>query len=232
MSQNKNGLLVFGAHPDDVEFGCGGIVALEIQRRPVHLVVCSLGEAGTRGTPEIRRGEAEKAAQILGATLEFIDLVGDGHIEVTAANSMVVAGLIRRVQPALVLAPTLAENQHPDHCRVGKIVRDAARVARYGGLEELKNLPIHAIQALFYYAITASAEPPILVDVSSVVETWTASMQAHASQLAGRPYVELALTRSHLLGMAAGVEYAIGLYPNDPVLISELSQVGRSARTF
>ena len=52
-------LLVFGAHPDDIEFGCGGIVALEVRAgRRVHLVTCSKGEAGTHGTPDQRVAEA------------------------------------------------------------------------------------------------------------------------------------------------------------------------------
>ena len=48
--------------------------------------------------------------------------------------------IIRRVRPGIVLAPSLVENQHPDHARLGRLVRDAARLARYGGVEELRAL--------------------------------------------------------------------------------------------
>ena len=66
-------LLVFGAHPDDIEFGCGGVIARETRGgRPAHLVVCSRGEAATHGTPAQRIVEAKKSAAILGATVEFI----------------------------------------------------------------------------------------------------------------------------------------------------------------
>jgi LmbE family N-acetylglucosaminyl deacetylase len=75
-------LLAFGAHPDDIEFGCGGVVASETQAgRKVHFVVCSRGEAGTYGTPKERVAEAEKSAGLLGATIEFIELDGDAHLE-------------------------------------------------------------------------------------------------------------------------------------------------------
>ena len=63
-------LLAFGAHPDDLEFGCGGVIALEaLAGRSVHLVVCSRGESGTNGTPEVRMAEARTAAQMLGAEM-------------------------------------------------------------------------------------------------------------------------------------------------------------------
>jgi len=52
------------------------------------------------------------------------------------------------------LAPQPDENQHPDHSAAGKIIRDAARLARYGGLKELKDLPAHKITGLYYYFVT------------------------------------------------------------------------------
>ena len=59
-------LLAFGAHPDDIEFGCGGVVALETRGgRPAHLVVCSRGESATHGTPAERTLEAERGAPLL-----------------------------------------------------------------------------------------------------------------------------------------------------------------------
>jgi LmbE family N-acetylglucosaminyl deacetylase len=232
-------LLAFGAHPDDIEFGCGGVIAREtLAGRKAHFVVCSLGEAGTHGTPKQRAAEAKKAAVLLGATIEFLELDGDAHLEIRAAHAIKLGEVIRRVRPSVVLAPSLVENQHPDHARLGKLVRDAARLARYGGLKELRRLKPHAIEQLFFYAVTPEAEPreitPVLIDVSApeIVSTWTVAMAAHASQMSTRNYAELQLTRARLLGARAGVGHAIALFPNEPLVFESLTHAGRGARKF
>jgi hypothetical protein len=118
------------------------------------------------------------------------------------------------------------------------LVRDAARLARYGGLKELRRQPRHAIEQLFFYAVTPEAEPrditPVLVDVSvpEIVSTWTKAMNAHASQTGARSYVELQMSRARYHGLRAGVSHAIPLFPNDPPVVSSLMQIGRSARKF
>lgn len=232
-------LLVFGAHPDDVEFGCGGVLVNEVNHgRAVHLVVCSYGESATHGTAEERELDTSRAADIMGATVEFADLGGDAHIQFTVDNAVKLAAIVRRVRPAVVLAPTLVRNQHPDHATLGELVRDACRLARYGGVVELKGLLPHAVGQLFFYAITSQAEPsdvmPVLIDVSApdVMATWTRAMQAHGSQVAARDYVELQLTRARLRGLSAGTGHAIALFPADPLLFDRLATVSRSARAF
>jgi LmbE family N-acetylglucosaminyl deacetylase len=231
-------LLAFGAHPDDIEFGAGGIIARETRAgRPAHFVICSRGEAGTNGTPEQRTREAKAAAKILGASVEFIELDGDARLEVKAAHARKLAAILRRHHPGIVLAPTTEPNQHPDHGRLGQLVRDATRLARYGGLRELKSRPPHAVGQLFFYALSPGSVPtatPLLVNISdrAVVEAWTRSMEAHASQMKTRNYVELQLARGRVLGLDAGVAYAQALYPNDPLLVDSLAAVGRGARRF
>jgi N-acetylglucosamine malate deacetylase 1 len=232
-------LLAFGAHPDDIEFGCGGIIAKETQAgRKVYFIICSRGEAGSNGTPKTRTAEAKEAARLLGATVEFVDLGGDAHFEIRAAHTIKLAGILRRVRPGIVVAPSVVENQHPDHSKLGRMVRDAARLARYGGLKELRGSKPHAISQLFFYAVTAEAEPrdvsPVLIDVSApaVVSAWTAAMSAHKSQTATRNYVELQLTRARLLGARAGIEHAVALFPNDPLVFDSLALLNRSARRF
>jgi LmbE family N-acetylglucosaminyl deacetylase len=232
-------MLAIGAHPDDIEFGCGAVIAAETQAgRSAHFVVCSRGEAGSHGTPAERQREAEAAAAILGATIEFVELDGDAHLELRASHAIALARIIRQHRPTIVLAPTVVENQHPDHWRLGRLVRDAARLARYGGLQELRPLPPHAIDQMLFYSVTAEGEPrdqmPILVDVSaeSIMSAWKSAMEAHVSQMGDRNYVELQLTRARLNGLRAGIGHAIALFPNDPLVVDSLSSIPHAARRF
>jgi N-acetylglucosamine malate deacetylase 1 len=232
-------LVAFGAHPDDIEFACGGVVARETHLgRPAHFVICSRGESGTHGTPKQRTAEAKEAAALLGATAEFIELDGDAHLEIHTAHIIKIAGFLRRLRPGIILAPSVVENQHPDHAKLGKMIRDSARLARYGGLKELRGSAPHFIEQLFFYAVTPQSEPrdisPVLIDVSDpkIVAAWTAAMAAHKSQSATRNYVELQLTRSRLLGAGAGISHAIALFPNDPLVLNSLAPLSRSARRF
>lgn len=232
-------LLAFGAHPDDIEFGGGGVIAGETHAgRAAHFVICSRGEAASHGTPKQREAEAKKSAVLLGATIEFIKFDGDAHLEICAAHAIKLAGIIRRLRPGIILAPSLVENQHPDHAKLGRLVRDACRLARYGGVKELRRAPRHAIEQLFYYAVTPEAEPaditPVLIDVSApeILKAWTSAMEAHVSQVSQRSYVELQLTRARLRGLRAGIGHAIALFPNDPLVLGSLAGMSGSARRF
>jgi len=231
-------ILAVGPHPDDIEFGCAAVLIQEIRRgTAVKMLVLSRGEAGSRGSPEGREQEARDAAALMGAEIEFLDFGGDCHIEHSPRNSMRIAEEIRKSRPQIVLAPNPAENQHPDHTAVGRTVRDACRLARYGGLEELRDQPPHKIGSLFFYNITTHlttnpGRPDLIVDISAVVKEWESAMRCHASQLAGKSYLDLQLTSARALGLTAGVEYAIGLFANDPICVADLAGVSRSAREF
>jgi N-acetylglucosamine malate deacetylase 1 len=238
-SPKDSSILAFGAHPDDIEFGCGPVIASETRAgRKAHFVVCSRGESGTHGTSAQRTSEARKSAALLGATIEFVKLDGDAHLEIRAAHTIKLAQILRRIRPSVLLAPSLVENQHPDHSRLGRLVRDASRLARYGGVKELRRRPPLSINQLFFYAVTPEAEPsditPVLFDVSQpeLLSAWTAAMAAHASQTSSINYIELQLTRARLLGARAGVAHAVALYPNEPLVLKSLAQAGRGARRF
>lgn len=57
-------------------------------------------------------------------------------------------------------------------------------------------------------------------------------MEAHASQISSRDYVELQITRARLNGLRAGIGHAIALYPSDRLLVDSLEHLGRGARGF
>lgn len=227
-------LLAIGAHPDDVEFGCAGVLINEIRLgNQVKIWVLSKGEAGSNGTPEIREAETRRAAQVMGAEVEFADFGGDCHIEYTPANTIRVAREIRNFRPDILLAPQTDENQHPDHAAVGKLTRDAARLSRFGGLQDLRDLPPHAITNLYYYTVTAErSNPDIVVDISAARDLWEQAMRCHESQAKTLQYVEMRLAATRHLGAQVGVENAIGLYRNDPSLLDHISSLTLSARRF
>lgn len=238
MSENRqHRILVVGAHPDDIEFGCGAILLKEAASGAVvHFALCSRGEAGTNGSPEQREVECRTAAELVGASIEFLDCGGDSNIESTRANAVTLARVIRQQKPDVVLAPSLVENQHPDHCAVGRAVRDAARLARYAGIEDLKGEPAHAIGSLYFYAITPGAEPgegtPLVIDVSDQIDSWRGVMACHASQMKTRRYLELQVSRARTLGLQAGVEYAQALWASDGLFLDSLNSAPRGVRLF
>jgi N-acetylglucosamine malate deacetylase 1 len=228
-------LLAVGAHPDDIEFGCAPVLIQETRKgNRVHMLVLSRGEAGSAGTPEIREQEGRTAAGRMGAAIEFLDFGGDCHIEYRPANSLRIAAEIRRSRPAIVLAPHPDENQHPDHSVAGRLVRDACRLARYGGLAELREWPVHKVDNLFFYNITRHVGelPDIVIGIAGVMEEWDAVMRCHQSQVHSLGYIELQKSAARLLGLATGTEYAAGLYVNDPVRLESLSDLVLSARSF
>jgi hypothetical protein len=143
----------------------------------------------------------------------------------------------REIQPAIVLAPVRSPNQHPDHIAVGEICGAAARLARYGGIDELRDRPAHAVAHFFGYAVTPAAEPAhdravFRVDISAQFERWLQLMECHQTQLRTRQYVELQTARARLLGVEAGVEYAQALFTDVDWLVETVSELPKSIRLF
>ena len=227
-------ILAIGPHPDDIEFGCAPILIKEVrQGNKVQMLVLSRGEAGSAGTPEGREEESRKAAALIGASVEFLDFGGDCHLEYKPENAFRIAAEIRKFRPQIVLAPHPQENQHPDHAAAGRLIRDACRFARYGGLEELKALPAHRIANLFFYNITQHLQKPdIIIDISDLVGEWEQVMNCHASQVMSKGYIDLQKTGARLLGLTIGTEYALGLFANDPLRLEAISDVKLSSRAF
>lgn len=238
MSENsEHTILAVGAHPDDIEFGCGAVLLKESAAGAgIHLVLCSRGEAGSNGSPKQREDECRAAAELMGASIEFLDCGGDGKVEPSRANALKLARVFRQQSPNIVLAPSLEENQHPDHCAVGRVVRDAARLARYAGLVELSEWEAHAVDSLFYYAVTPGAEPKrettLVVDVSDQLESWRRLMGCHASQMKTRRYLDLQVSRARTLGLESGVEYAQALWSGDALFLDRLNSAPRGVRLF
>ncbi len=175
-------VLAVGAHPDDVELGCGGTLALLArQGRKVGILHLTRGEQGTRGTAEERRAEAEAAARALGAVeMDFLDC-GDGGLRTGPAEEDALIAKLRSWRPELVLGPT-PRDRHPDHGRGHELV---AAACFYAGLRN--RAPgageAHRPAAVFSYMQHDLFTPSFIVDVSSVWETKIESLRAYRSQL-------------------------------------------------
>jgi LmbE family N-acetylglucosaminyl deacetylase len=133
-------VLAVGAHPDDIEFGCGATLARwAASGAEVVLLVLTDGSKGTwerdadlGALVEVRREEQQAAARTLGAAgVEFLDLV-DGELEAGRAERAAVCEVIRRVQPDTVVShdPWKRYRLHPDHRRAGELMVDAIVAAR------------------------------------------------------------------------------------------------------
>lgn len=229
-------ILAVGAHPDDIEFGLGGLIIKEAKKgAEIKFVICSLGEAGSSGTPAERKQEALEAAKISGVSnVQFLEMGGDCHIQNTPDNVIQIAKIIRDWKPDIVLAPELQINQHPDHYIVAQISHSACRLARYGGLKEIKDLPTHNIGVLYFYPSRAEwgQKPDITIDVSDEYNTWVKAMEAHKTQMQTKAYVNLVTTKAAAWGASLGVKYAQGLWVNDPIRLDSLSDLSLSSRNY
>ena len=173
-------VLAVGAHPDDAELGCGGTLALLAQAgKRVGLLHLTTGEAGSRGTAEKRRREAENAAAALGAVaLAFLDC-GDGGLRHGLAEEDALIAELRRLRPELVLGPTPAD-RHPDHGRAHRLVADACF---YAGLARRGAGKPHRPAAVFSYMQHDPFPPSFVVDVSAAWEKKQRALDAYESQL-------------------------------------------------
>jgi len=176
----KLDVLAIGAHPDDVELGCGGTVALLArQGRRVGILHLTRGERGTRGTAEERRAEAEQAAAALGAAeLAFLDL-GDGGLRTGPAEEDALIEALRAFRPELVLGPSPSD-RHPDHGRAHRLVEDACF---YAGLANRGSGAPHRPAASFAYMQHDPFEASFVVDVTADWATKLQALAAYRTQL-------------------------------------------------
>jgi bacillithiol biosynthesis deacetylase BshB1 len=173
-------VLAIGAHPDDVELGCGATLAqLAAAGRRVGILHLTAGESGSRGSAAERRREAERAAAELGAAeLELLDF-GDGALRTGAAEEEELIAALRRLRPELVLGPTPAD-RHPDHGRAHRLVADACF---YAGLARRGTGSPHRPAALYSYMQHDPFEPDFVVDASAGWPAKMRALDAYASQI-------------------------------------------------
>lgn len=173
-------LIFFGAHPDDVELSAGGTVAKSVKDGlRVGIVDLTRGEMGTRGTPQIRKREAQNAAKALGASFRTQLDFQDGNLQTGREQELQLIELLRTYRPKLVIAPW-PDDRHPDHSRTGRIVTEASF---YAGLRALETgLAAHRPQTVLYYVQNYMIPPSFVVDVSKHWKAKMKSVYAYKSQ--------------------------------------------------
>jgi bacillithiol biosynthesis deacetylase BshB1 len=222
-------ILAFGAHPDDIEFGCGGIlVKASSQGKQIVMVDLTSGEKATNGTPSIRRREAQQAAKVIKAKRLYLDFK-DCEIFDTYEGRVKLVKVIREYKPRLILAPFWkGEQTHPDHLACGVMSRYACRYARFAQI--LPEWPPHRPEGILHYPSSLVEQIHFLVDVSDHWVTWKQMMDCHKSQMQTFPYSEWVLRNAAALGTWINRPYAQGLVTGNPVVIDDLDFISHGAR--
>ena len=220
--------LTFGPHPDDAEIGTGAFL-LKMKNRGYRtgMVLLTEGDMGS-GTPEIRRQETERAARDLKLdALEILDM-GDTRLEDSRANRMVVASLVRKYRPDIVLAPYYGLEPgrgrgHADHITCGHVVTHGTNFAH---LEKYPaEGPAHTIKKMFYYFLPPYMKPTFIVPVDEEFPLAIQALANHKSQFDRPDRPKFFPTRletfAGFLGAQIGAKYGQGFYVQDPLKIED-----------
>ena len=98
-------ILVFGAHPDDIELGCGGTVIKAVQEgRKVGIIDLTRGELGTRGSVSTRDQETDLANTIMGVTIRENMNFKDGFFQDDEDHQVPIIRKIREYRPKIIIA--------------------------------------------------------------------------------------------------------------------------------
>jgi bacillithiol biosynthesis deacetylase BshB1 len=175
-------LLAIAAHRDDVELTCGGSLLVAAGKgRTTGILDLTQGEAGSRGSADLRADEANRAAAILGVSVRENLGLPDAGIVNTPDTRETLARAIRRLKPRVVIAPSL-KGRHPDHIAAAQLVRDACFVAGLAKVapEVPKHRPHKVIHAVTYRQ--DFERPTFVVDISDVFDQKLEAIRCYASQ--------------------------------------------------
>lgn len=236
----KVNVLAIGAHPDDVELGCGGTIAMLIaQGKKVAIVDLTQGELGTRGTSETRKSEAQAASEMLGIAHRINLGLPDGFLENKREYLLKIVEMIRYFQPEIVLANAI-DDRHPDHQKGAKLVSDACFLSglvkietSYEGENQKAWRPAH----IFNYIQWKDIEPDFVVDISDFMEVKVQACLAYKTQfydpestepitpIATKDFLESLTYRAQNLGRQSGCEYAEGFTSNKLIALKNFEGI-------
>ncbi|HOB24405.1 MAG: bacillithiol biosynthesis deacetylase BshB1 [Flavobacteriales bacterium] len=221
----KVDILAIGAHPDDVELGCGGTVAKLISEgKTVAIVDLTQGELGTRGTNFTRAEEAANSAKILGISSRENLKMKDGFLTNSEEHQLQIVKIIRKYQPEIVLANAI-DDRHPDHAKAAKLVSDACFLSGLVKIEtvsEGENQKPWRPKQIFHYIQWKNIAPDFVIDISNFMEKKIEACLAFKTQfydpnstepmtpISTKDFLESLTYRAQDLGRLSGVEFAEG----------------------
>ena len=230
-------VLAFGAHPDDVELGCGATLAkLVASGKSVGVVDLTCGELGTRGSASMRIQESEAASKILGVSSRENLGFADGFFTNDKLHQLEVVRVIRKYKPKIVICNAV-KDRHIDHCKAAKLVADSCFLS---GLVKIKTQnqgeaqEFWRPQQVFHYIQWQPIEPDFVVDVSDFMQIKKRAVLSYASQfynpnvkdiptpISSKNFLESVTYRAKDLGRLVGVAYAEGFTSNHLLKISNL----------
>jgi bacillithiol biosynthesis deacetylase BshB1 len=192
--------LAFGAHPDDVELFCGGVViTLADLGYRTGIVDLTRGELASQGTPGERASEAGAAAKVLGLALRENLGLPDGFIDPApdSPHLPIAVEAIRRHRPELLLIPWV-EERHPDHVAAARLL---TRAVFFAGLRKFEapggGAPFSPRQVL-HYEMRHRMTPSFIVDTSKAWERKARAIACHQSQVTRRDPAAATLISSPL----------------------------------
>ena len=236
----KLDILAFGAHPDDIELGCGATIAKEVSLgKKVGIVDLTRGELGTRGSAELRMIEASNAAKILGVSVRENVGFADGFFTNDKKHQLEIIKMIRKYQPDIVLCNAI-DDRHIDHEKGSKLVSDACFLSglvkietELEGKQQEKWRPKH----VYHYIQWKNIAPDFVIDVTGFIHKKQAAVLAYSSQfydpnskepespITSKTFIESINYRSRDLGRLIGVEYAEGFTSERYVAAENLSKL-------
>lgn len=227
-------VLAVGAHPDDIELGCGGLLArLAATGKVVGVIDLTAGELGTRGDVTGRRSEAEAAAQALGVAWRACLGLPDGGLRAEAGEQLAaIVGALRVARPRAVLLPH-AGDPHPDHQGGAELVSRACTWAGVRRWHPDLGDPHKVRLLLSYPGPRQFLDAPVAIDVTDQRQAKRMACAAHRSQfdpVAGPPtqlasgyFLPAIEGRDRAVGNLIGVELAEGFTSDGPLPADELA---------
>jgi bacillithiol biosynthesis deacetylase BshB1 len=220
MSDIKLDALAIGAHPDDVEFGCGGtLLKLVSLGYKVGILDMARGEMGTRGNAEIRAREATAASQILGLTIRDNADLPDGHLWLNEDSRRCLVRKLRQYRPRIVFTHYW-EDPHPDHAHTCQIVREAAHIAGLVKYDSEAGQARFRPSAVAHFMLPRTVVPSFVVEITEFAPKKLEAAMAYKSQLydpkspepetavSAKGFIRRLESRQRYYGSLIGVEHA------------------------